>query len=102
MGDKRHFHPCKVIECSRNSFRAKSGKPFIQGCQGQMFIDLGLFERVCLRVSMVRPSHNDERVAVFRVEESDPVWVKFVSALQHAGVHGDLQDATRFLSGTDF
>lgn len=102
MGDKRQFHPCKIVECSRNSFRARSGRPFTPGWQGQMFIDLGLFERVCLRVSMVRRSHNDARVAVFRVEESDPVWVKFVSALQHAGVHGDLQDATRFLSGTDF
>lgn len=101
LGKKRLFHPCKVIECSQSSFRARSSKPFIDGCQGQVFIDLGLFERACLKVSMVRRSHSDERVAVFRVEEGDPVWIKFVSALQHAGVHGDLEDATRFIPAAD-
>lgn len=101
MGRRRYFHPCKVIECSRQSFRAKSVKSFVPGCHGQVFIDLGLFERVCLRVSMVGRSRNDGRIAVFRVEEGDPVWDKFVSALQQAGVYGDLDDATRFLAGTD-
>ena len=94
---KRLFHPCKVIECAEDSFRTISHTPFPRGANGQIFVELGLFERACLRVQMTRHSQLDKRVAVFAILESDAGWVKFVSALNRAVVHEDLDEATRFI-----
>ena len=98
LGSKRVFQPCKVVECSEDGFRARFQSPLPDGCGGQMFVDLGLFDRACLKVRLVRRSMGDKRTAVFRIEEGDEAWKKFVTALHHAGVHGELEDATRFMS----
>ena len=96
-GQRKRLLPVKVIECSQSGLRARSRQPLPEGVEGRVFVELGHEDRACLDVAMLRRSHNDPRTSVFKVKEADPVWLKFVNALQNAVVHHDLEEATRFM-----
>ena len=87
----------QVIECSRTGFRARCDEPVPLSSEGFAAIDLGLTEHCRMRVRVLRRAHADDRIAMFRIVDTDLVWRKFVSALLMASTHGDLSEATRFL-----
>ena len=87
----------RVIECSRTGFRARSGVYLPLGLRGTISVRLGAQERSLLKVFLLRQGSHDPDTFVFKVEESDGAWRKFVNALRMARTHGELEHATQFV-----
>lgn len=90
-------HSMRVIECSRTGFRARTDRPLPVGSVGTVTIDLGELDHCRMSVRVVRLGQTEPNTALFKIEEPDFNWRKFVNALRMARTHEDLADATRFM-----
>jgi hypothetical protein len=93
----RRRHRLTVFECSAAGFRVRAERPLPVGVHGRVTIELGVTDRSIMKVTVLRRGSSNERVALFRIDEPDPAWHKFVSALGQAITHDELGEATRFL-----
>lgn len=97
VGGRERTYEMKVIECSRSGFRVRTNEKLPVGSAGVASIMLGEHEHSTLKVLLIRQGSHDQKTFVFRVEESDAAWTKFVAALRGAKTHGELENATQFV-----
>lgn len=97
VGAAAHAHAMKVIECSRTGFRARADRLVPVGSVGTVTIDLGELDHSRMSVRAVRHGTTEANTVLFKIEQADFNWRKFVNALRMARTHGELGDATQFL-----
>ncbi|WP_374508859.1 hypothetical protein [Niveibacterium sp.] len=97
-GQRSRVYPMRVIECSRTGFRAQCEESIPLDAEGVAFVELGEADRCMLRARVLRHGRSSDAIAMFKLVEPDPVWLKFVRALRMARTHDELGDATQFLS----
>lgn len=95
-GSSRTYN-IKVVDCSLKGFRALSDEALPLETQGKAQIDLGRNDQCSLSVIVSRKARSETDTYVFKVVEADLSWRKFVNALRKASIHGDLDNATRYL-----
>jgi GNAT superfamily N-acetyltransferase len=80
-----------VIEISLSGLQAQSKLDIPVGGEGAVWVELGVQDKAALEVKVVRHHHTDTgEFYGFRVDESDDVWRRAVSALETEHVAGDL------------
>ncbi|HEX5125911.1 MAG TPA: hypothetical protein VFW00_04150 [Rhodocyclaceae bacterium] len=95
-GPEQHFR-IKVIECSMTGFRARSENPLPIDVIGKVSIDLGELDHSHMLVHVSLRGTSDSEIFVFKIDEPDLAWRKFVNVLRMARTHSELSDATRFM-----
>lgn len=90
--------PMRVIEVSIDSFQAVTSTALPLSRWYRTEIRLGAGDGSFLTAFALRVKRNDARsIYVFRIDRPDVAWRKFVSALYGSTIHGELNEATRFL-----
>ena len=80
-----------VIEISLSGFQALSKLDIPVGAEGSVWVELGVADKARLDVKVVRHHHTDAGDFYgFKLEESDEVWRRAVSALETEYVAGEL------------
>ncbi|MGQ3051456.1 MAG: GNAT family N-acetyltransferase [Roseateles sp.] len=80
-----------VIEISLSGFQAQSKLSIPVGAEGSAWVELGTQDKAMLDVKVIRHHHGETgEFYGFRLEESDDVWRRAVSALETEHVAGDL------------
>lgn len=96
-GRSKQVYQIQVVQCSMNSFRARSTDALPVDVEGEAEIDLGRADRSTMRVQVLRQATRAANTYVVKVKEPDLAWRKFVSALRKAWIRSDLDAATRYL-----
>jgi len=89
--------PITVLECSTFWLRSEVKQPLALDQNCQLNIQLGAQENSRLQTRVTRRATTQRDVYVFQIEQADLAWQKFVSALNKASTHQELEHATRFL-----
>ncbi len=87
----------RVLECSNFWLRAKIGKSLSLGGHCRLSVELGAHEHSDLEARVIRRATSQKDVYILQIEQADKAWTKFVSALNRASTHQDLEHATQFL-----
>jgi len=87
-----------VVELSLPGFEVFSRVSLPLGVWGEVIIDLGQAERSTIKAVALRDQSNGlHGFYAFKLAEPDLPWRKFVSAMESATTHDDLENATRFM-----
>jgi len=87
-----------VVELSLPGFEVFSRASLPLGVWGEVIIDLGQAERSTIKAVALRDQSNGlHGFYAFKLAEPDLPWRKFVSAMESATTHDDLENATRFM-----
>ncbi|MGE5384686.1 MAG: N-acyl amino acid synthase FeeM domain-containing protein [Betaproteobacteria bacterium] len=89
--------PLTVLECSNAWVRAEIHKPLALNSTCRLDIHLGTHEETSLQTCVTRRATTQKDVYVFRIDDADVAWQKFVAALYNAATHEDLEHATQFM-----
>jgi len=96
--DQRVF-TLMVVELSLPGFEVFSRAPLPLGVWGEATIELGQAETSTIKAVAVRDQSNGlHGFYSFKLAEPDLPWRKFVSAMESATTHDDLENSTRFMA----
>lgn len=92
------IHELRVIQFSSHGFLAHSRGLLPTNVWGKVVVQLGNEEQSTLKAMALRGKNTGNRgFYVFKVEEPDLAWRKFVGALTSGSTHEDMKNATKFL-----
>ena len=89
----------EVVEISQYGFQAKADKPLPLDVLGDVTIEFGRNEISTVKArALNRSTDGISNYFGFSLGEPDLVWNKFLAVLAAGRTHGDLENATRFLT----